>query len=257
MPTHEDEPRDAEQVGGLEKGLLLIEAFDARHPKMTLSEAARAVGLSPASARRCLRTLVALGYARSDGKYFRLAPRVLRLGHAYVMTDDLARRAQPVLESLSERAHESASLGVLDGDEVVFVARATARRSLSSGVGVGTRLPAHCSAIGRVLLAALEPAQLRERLAGMPLNALTPHTVTDPRRITRLVAAARQQGYAVSEEEIELGLRSMAVPIRDDAGEVVAAMSLAVRTSRLSAQASLQELLPALDAARRTLMSTN
>src|SRR5690606_30541264 len=139
-------PEDKEYVAGLEKGLAIIEAFGIRHGTLTLSEAAEITGHTRASARRSLLTLQRLGYVASEGKYFRLAPRVLRLGHAYVASTPLCRVVQPVLEATSERTHESSSVAVLDGMESVFVARATARRSLSDGLGMGSRLPAYCSA---------------------------------------------------------------------------------------------------------------
>lgn len=247
------EPPDREYIAGLDKGLAVIEAFGAGRERLTQSEVARVVGLSPASARRCLRTLEALGYACVDGRYWRLTPRVLRLGHAYVSSSPLARQAQPVLESLAERTHASASLGMLDGADVVFVARATARRSLSGGIGPGTRLPAASAATGRVLLAALPEAQVARLLAQSPCLPLTPRTVVSPQVQAALIAQARERGYATSDEELELGLRSIAVPIRDRAGRVVAAMSLAARTDTLPAEQPIERLLPELEAARRTL----
>ncbi|HVL57194.1 MAG TPA: IclR family transcriptional regulator C-terminal domain-containing protein [Burkholderiaceae bacterium] len=244
---------DREQVAGLQKGLAIIEAFGAGQQRLTLSEAARLTGTSPAAARRCLRTLQGLGYVTSDGRYFRLAPRVLRLGQAYVASNTLPRTVQPVLESLTEHTHESASVGILDDAEIVFVARSTARRSLSSGVGVGTRLPAYCSATGRVLLAAQPDRQVAQLLARSKPTRLTPRTLVEPARLIQAVRAARELGYAVSDEEIELGLRSIAVPLRDSSGSTVAAMSLAVRTAQMTREQTIERLLPALETARRSL----
>lgn len=242
-----------EYVAGLEKGLAVIEAFGTRHPRLTLSEAAELTALSRASARRCLLTLVKLGYASFDGKYFRLAPRVLRLGHAYLSSTSVAKVAQPVLESISERTHESASVAILDGIEAVFIARSTIRRSLSVGIGIGTRLPAYCAATGRVLLAALPDAKVAALLRESGPHKLTPKTVTDVDKLLKVVQRARTQGYAISDEEIELGLRSIAVPIRDSSGEVLAAMSLAVRAQRMQSHEMVERLLPALEAGRRAL----
>lgn len=250
-----ERPPEREMIAGLEKGLAIIEAFGAERERLTLSEAARLAGISPAAARRCLRTLQSLGYAVSDGRYFRLAPRVLRLGQAYVASSRLPKIAQPVLESLTEHTHESASIGILDGCDVVFVARSTARRSLSIGVGVGTRLPAYCSATGRVLLAASPDGDVDACISSSALQRLTPRTIVDKAALLAALAAARAQGYAISDEEIELGLRSIAVPIRDGSGRTVAAMSLAVRTASMSRELTIERLLPALESARRTLAS--
>jgi IclR family pca regulon transcriptional regulator len=255
MPVNAD-PRtseDKEYVAGLEKGLAIIEAFGIRNGPLTLSEAADITGHSRASARRSLLTLQRLGYVESDGKYFRLAPRVLRLGHAYLTSTALSKLVQPILEAISERTHESSSLAVLDGTEAVFVARAATRRSLSSGLGLGSRLPAYCAATGRVLLAALPQEQAEQLLKRMARHRLTPHTRIELPDLLALLNEVRGQGYAVSNEELELGVRSIAVPIRDAAGRTVASMSLVAATSRHSLESMLQTLLPELERARRML----
>jgi IclR family pca regulon transcriptional regulator len=244
---------DKEYVAGLEKGLAIIEAFGIRNGALTLSEAAEITGHSRASARRSLLTLQRLGYVDSDGRYFRLAARVLRLGHAYLTSTSLAKIAQPTLEGLSERTRESSSLAVLDGGDAVFLARATARRSLSTGLGLGSRLPAHCAATGRVLLAALPPAEAERRLQRMPRHALTPHTRTAIPDLMLLLEEVRAQGYAVSDEEIERGLRSVAVPILDAGGQTIASMSIAASASRRSLDSMLDTLLPELERVRRVL----
>ncbi len=244
-----------ERIAGLEKGLAIIEAFGASRPRLTLSEAAQLTGLSRASARRCLRTLESLGYAEFDGKYYRLAPRVLRLGHAYLTSTPVPKLVQPVLETMSERSGESASVSILDGADIIFVARSTTRRSLSVGVGVGTRLPAYCAATGRVMLAAGTDAAARETLRATALRKLTPKTLTGLGEILEAIRAARNQGYAIGDEEIELGLRVIAVPVVDSAGRTVAAMSLAVRTSRMSKDDMVKRLLPVLEGGRRMLAS--
>ncbi|MDB5772092.1 MAG: IclR family transcriptional regulator, pca regulon regulatory protein [Burkholderiales bacterium] len=244
---------DKEYVAGLEKGLAIIEAFGIRNGSLTLSEAAEITGHSRASARRSLLTLQRLGYVESDGKYFRLAPRVLRLGHAYLTSTSLAKLVQPILEAISERTHESSSLAVLDGTESVFLARAVTRRSLSSGLGLGSRLPAHCAATGRVLLAALPQEQAEQLLKRMARHRLTPHTRTEIPELLALLDEVRSQGYAVSNEELELGVRSIAVPIRDTAGRTVASMSMVAATSRHSLESVIRTLLPELESARRML----
>ncbi len=244
---------EREYVAGLEKGLAVIEAFGARHPRLTISEAAGLAGLSRAAARRCLLTLQKLGYAEYDGRYFRLAPRALRLGHAYVMATPLPRVVQPVLETLSERTHESASAAILDGSDAVFIARSTTRRSLSAGIGVGTRLPAYCSATGRMLLSNLPDASVRRLFRKLPPGKLTAKTITGTAELIGEVRKARQQGYAISDEEVELGLRSIAVPVRNALGEMVAAMSLSVQSSRMGRKEMVEQLLPALETSRRIL----
>lgn len=244
---------DKEYVAGLEKGLAIIEAFGLRSGPLTLSEAAEITGHPRATARRSLLTLQRLGYVESDGRYFRLAPRTLRLGHAYVGSSPLPKLVQPVLETISERTKESSSLAVLDGGEVVFVARAATRRSLSDGLGMGSRLPAHCTATGRVLMAALPAEDLSRLLGRMPRRALTHRTRTEIPDLLALFEEARHLGHAVSDEELEPGLRSIAVPINDQNGRTVAAMSLVAATGRYSLERMVDDLLPELQAGRRML----
>lgn len=250
------EPRTSEgkeYVAGLEKGLAIIEAFGIQNTPLTLSEAARITGHSRAAARRSLLTLQALGYVQLDGRYFRLAPRVLRLGHAYVSSTPLLKLVQPALEALSERTRESSSVAVLDGSDVVFLARAATRRSLSAGLGLGSRLPAHGSATGRVLLAALPPEEAERRLKRMARPQMTPNTRTGVDELMRMLADVRVDGYALSDEELELGVRSIAVPIQDASGQVVASMSIVASTRRRTLENVLGSLLPELESARRML----
>lgn len=244
---------EKEYVAGLEKGLAIIEAFGIHNKPLTLSEAAEITGHSRASARRSLLTLQALGYVESAGKYFRLAPRVLRLGYAYVSSTTLSKLVQPTLEAISERTRESSSLAVLDGGQVVFLARAATRRSLSTGLGLGSRLPAHGAATGRVLLAALAPEEAQRRLKRMARPRLTPKTRTDIEELMMMLADVRVNGYAVSDEELELGVRSIAVPIQDASGQIVAAMSIVASTRRRTMDNVLANLLPELESARRML----
>jgi IclR family pca regulon transcriptional regulator len=245
--------QEKEYVAGLEKGLAIIEAFGICNRPITLSEAAKITGHSRAAARRSLLTLQSLGYVQSDGKYFRLAPRVLRLGYAYVSSTTLSKIVQPTLEAVSERTSESSSMSVLDGSDVVFLARAATRRSLSNGLGLGSRLPAHCAATGRVLLAALPPEEAERRLRRMARHQMTPRTRTAIPDLMMLLEEVRALGYAVSDEEIELGLRSIAVPILDTSGQTVASMSIAASTSRRTLENMLETLLPELESVRRML----
>lgn len=244
---------EKEYVAGLEKGLAIIEAFGIHNRPLTLSEAAHITGHSRASARRSLLTLQALGYVQSEGKHFRLAPRVLRLGHAYVSSTTLLKPMQPALEAISERTRESSSVAVLDGGDVVFLARAATRRSLSTGLGLGSRLPAHGAATGRVLLAALPPEEAERRLKRMARPQMTPNTRTGVGELMKMLEDVRVDGYAISDEELELGVRSVAVPVQDASGQVVAAMSIVASTRRRTLDNVLGSLLPELESARRML----
>lgn len=242
---------DTEYVMALEKGLAVIEAFGLLRGSATLTQLAQITGHTKASVRRCLLTLRELGYAAQEGRQFRLASRALRLGHAYVASDALTQVAQPILEMTSERTRESASIAVLDSQDVVFVARATHRRSLSTGLEVGARLPAYCSATGRVLLAGMRKEDVRFLLNRMSRPALTPHTRTSLRDILQEIDRARQKGYALVDEELEIGLRSIAVPLRTGRSELVAALSLSVTTQRMTRDAMVEALLPEMETAQR------
>lgn len=244
---------DREYVAGLEKGLSIIEAFGIEHRALTLAEAAKITGHTRASARRSLLTLLRLGYVETDGKRFRLAARVLRLGHAYVASNPLPKVVQPILEALSQRVQEPSSLAVLDSTEVVFVARASNRRSLSSGLSMGSRLPAFCAATGRALLSALPREERDMLLKRSRREALTPHTRTALPELMALLDQAHSLGYATSDEELELGVCSIAVPVADASGRVVAAMSIAAASTRYTVEKAVDLLLPELESSRRML----
>lgn len=241
-----EEAPDRDHMAALEKGLAVIECFDAAHDKLTIADVARATELSRAAARRCLLTLAKIGYAEFDGKFFRLTPRVLRLGHAWLASAALPQLVQPFLERLSEETHESSSACLLDGHEIVYIARSAQRRIMSVGLSVGTRLPAFCTSMGRVLMAARDPADARARiLAGRP-RALTPHTVTDPDRLAAILAEVRAQGYCIVDQELELGLISIAMPLINTRGEVVAAFNLSGQVQRSSAEEMAERFLPGM-----------
>lgn len=244
---------DRHFVTSLQKGLDVLTCFGRQHSRLTLSEVARLTGMSPASARRSLLTLHQLGYLDSDGKRFWVQPRALLVAHAYLSSRPMPSLAQPLLDALSERTRESASLGQLQGDDAIIVARSTARRSLSTGLGIGSRLPAYCSALGRVLLAGLPPPAVLARVRGMRRVALTPQTVHSVSRVVELVERCREQGYSTNDGELELGVRSMAVPVRDRSGQVTAAMSIAVRVERMGLSEFRDAFLPMLKRARDTL----
>ncbi|NUO44929.1 MAG: helix-turn-helix domain-containing protein [Streptomyces sp.] len=233
-------------VRSLERGLAVIRAFDADHPELTLSEVARASELTRAAARRFLLTLADLGYVHADGRTFRLTPRVLELGYSYLAGFSLAQIAEPHLEQLVERTRESSSLCVLDGDEIVYVARVPARRIMTAAITVGTRFPAHVTSVGRVILAHL-PAEKRELvLSRADLRALTPRTIVSVALLRAELDRVRGQGYAVVDQELEEGLRSVAAPVRDRDGEVVAAVNIPVHASRNTVASVRRDLLPHL-----------
>ncbi|NCT99781.1 MAG: helix-turn-helix domain-containing protein [Comamonadaceae bacterium] len=253
--SHETDERaergERDYVMALEKGLAIIEAFGQLRSGATLTELADVTGHTKASVRRSLHTLCHLGYATQDGRQFQLAARALRLGSAFVVSDALTRLAQPILETTAERTKESASIAVLDSQDSVFVARATHRRSLSVGLGVGARLPAYASATGRVLLAGQPRDAVRFMLSRMGRPALTVKTITSLPKVMQQVELAQRQGYALCDQELEIGLRSIAVPILDRRGRTIAAMSLSVATSRMDIPAIMDKLLPELERAKQ------
>lgn len=242
-----------DHVASLEKGLQALTCFGRYHTRLTVTDVARLTEVSAASARRSLLTLQTMGYLDSDGKHFWMQSRVLLLAHSFLASRPMPSLAQPLLDALSERTRESASLGQLLDDDVIIIARSTARRSLSTGLGIGSRLPAYASATGRVLLAGLPAREAHQRLADMARVAWTPHTTTGLEPLQKLLAQCRHQGWALSNEELEPGVRSMAVPVRDRSGTVVAAMSIVVRAERMHLREFQQTLLAPLMRARDTL----
>lgn len=244
--TDEATARSGEFVQSLERGLAVIRAFDAEHPRLTLSDVARSTGLTRAAARRFLLTLVELGYVRTDGRLFSLRPRILDLGYAYLSSLGLPEVARPHMEALVAQVHESCSVSVLDGDEVVYVARVPTKRIMTVGISVGTRFPAYATSMGRVMLAA-QPAEWLDRyLATARLRPLTRRTVTDPAKLRAILTKIATQGYALVDQELEEGLRSLAAPIHGDNGAVVAAVNVSAHASRGSFEMVRRELLPPL-----------
>lgn len=224
-------------VQSVERTLAVITAFDGEHPELSLAEVSRRAGLNRAAARRFLHTLAALGYVRSDGRLFALTPKVLELGFAYLSSLDLTEIAEPHLKSLSATIKESTSVSVLDGPDIVYVARAACRRIMSVRISVGTRFPAYATSMGRVLLAGLAEPQLAAYLDRVELAAITPTTVTTPTALLAELSVVREQGYAVVDQELEIGLRSVAAPIRGRDGSVIAAINVSTSTSLLVAGA--------------------
>lgn len=245
--------RSAEFVTSLARGLSVMRSFGHESREQTLAEVAAATGLTRATARRFLLTLVDLGYARSDGKRFRLTPRVLDLGYAYLSSMELWDVAQPVLEDIMREVDESCWAGMLDGTDMVYVAGAPKRRLLSVNISVGTRLPAHATGMGRVLLAALPPEELDRFFERSDLPPLTPRTITDETELRVRIDRARRDGFCLIEEEVQLGLCAIAVPILDGKDRVVAAMSVATHYSRMSPAELKAKVLPHLQRAAESM----
>ncbi len=246
--TAPDAPDSGTYVQSLARGLSVIEAFDGAERGLTLADAARRSGLSRASARRSLHTLVELGYASFDGRQFALAPRVLKLGFSYLRSQGLWSAAQTPMVELVEAVHESCSVAVLDGPEIVYVARVPTRaRIMSISLGIGSRLPAAATSMGRVLLASLAPAERTSALARLHrLERYTAQTIADPARFDAELDQIARQGYAIVDQELEPGLRSLAVPLVDGAGRTVAALNVGTHAARVTIDRLRREILPAL-----------
>lgn len=238
--------RETDRMGGFAKGLKIIEAFDEGAPRLSIAEAANRTGLDRATARRCLLTLSELGYADYDGKFFALTPKILRLGHAWLSATPLPAILQPHLDRLSEKVGQSASASVLDGTEVVYIARASQRRVMSINLMPGSRLPAYCASMGRVLLAGQGDDEIRLVLAASTLKANTAFTLTDPGDLIAEIAKVRTAGYAIIDQELEIGLCSIAVPVRDSRGRLVAAINIGAPAGQIPASEMAARFLSAL-----------
>jgi IclR family pca regulon transcriptional regulator len=238
--------RNPDYVQSLERGLAVIRAFGSERPELRLSDVARETGLTRAAARRFLLTLVRLGYVRQNGSTFSLRPRVLELGYAYLSALSLPEVAMPHMETLVAEVNESSSVAVLDDVDIVYVARVPTRRIMTITIAVGTRLPAYATSMGRVLLAGLPPDALDERLARMELEPLTPTTVSSVQGLRERIEQARSAGWAAVDQELEQGVRSAAVPIRDAGKNVFAALNVSVHATRMTMQALRREVVPRL-----------
>jgi IclR family pca regulon transcriptional regulator len=244
---------DPDFMTSLARGLHVIRAFSGADRRLTIADVSRATGLTRAVVRRCLYTLRELGYAATDGRTYSLQPRILHLGYAYLSTAPIPITAQPVLEELSERLGEATSVAVLDDGEVVYIARAATRRIVAVTLAVGSRVPAYCTALGRVLLAGMQPEQAAQELAKFELVAHTRFTVTSRRRIEEMLAEIRAEGFAVNDQELEIGLRAIAVPVKNVVGATVAAMNVSAQASRVTRRELLDKGLPLLKAAAERL----
>jgi IclR family pca regulon transcriptional regulator len=238
--------RGPDFVQSLERGLAVIRAFDGEHAELTLSEVAAATGVTRAAARRFLLTLAELGYVRTEGRYFSLTARVLELGYAYLSSLSLPEVAEPHLEALVAEVNESSSVSVLDGPDVVYVARVPTSRIMTVVISVGTRFPAYATSMGRVLLAGLPDETLESYLDSVRLDRLTARTVSSVAALRGELARVRAQGYALVNQELEDGLRAVAVPIRDRTGRVIAALNVSAHASRTSLEVMRRDLLPRL-----------
>jgi len=252
MSTTEDSKaksgaRDSDFVQSLDRGLAVIRAFGPERERLSLSEVARATGLTRAAARRFLLTLVKLGYVRSDGREFSLRPRVLELGYAYLSGLAMPEIAAPHLEELVARLRESSSISVLDGHHIVYVARVPTKRIMTVAISVGTRFPAYATSMGRVLLAGLSTEEFERYLSEVTFEPpFTARTVTDPGRLREIVHEVHEQGYALVDQELEEGLRAIAAPIRGGGDGVIAAINVSAHASRVSMSAMRTDILPAL-----------
>jgi IclR family pca regulon transcriptional regulator len=238
--------RDSGFVQSLQRGLAVIRAFDAENPSLTLSDVAKATELAPATARRFVLTLVELGYMRAEGRTFRLSPRVLELGRPYLSSLTLPEIAAPHLRAFVAEVRESSSVAILDGSDIVYVAHAAADRIMSVSVDIGTRDPAFATSLGRALIAGLSDEWLASSVAMLQLEPITGATIFEPTALLAELRRVREQGFAFVDQELEEGLRALAVPIRDADGEVVAAVNVAVHASRWTIAAIHDDLLPRL-----------
>lgn len=245
--------RDSDFLGSFAKGLKVIECFDQNSPRLSIADVASNTGLDRATARRCLLTLAQLGYAHYDGKYFELTSRILRLGHAYLSSTPLPRLLQPFLDELSEQVGQSASASVLEGSEIVYIARASQKRVMSINLMAGSRLPAYCSSMGRVLLSALPDSDVIERLEQMERRKLTEHTITEVDALLGELQKIRNIGYAVNNQELEMGLCSIAVPLIGRGGKAVAAINIGAPASLCSVDSLIANYLEPMTQIRKRI----
>lgn len=241
--------RSGDFIQSLERGLSVINSFSRDHNPQTLSEVAARTGLTRATARRVLLTLAELGYVDQLGRSFTLTPKVLDLGYSFLSSFRVVEMAEPFMERLVDDVKESSSMSVLDGAEVVYVARVPTSRIMTIALALGSRLPAYPTSMGRVLLAGLSPRTFDAYMDSVELERLTPHTVTDPKLFRSLIDKVRQEGYALVDQELEEGVRSIAAPIRNGRGDVIAAMNVSCHASRIDVGRMLDEFRPKVIAA--------
>jgi IclR family pca regulon transcriptional regulator len=244
---------DPNFMTSLARGLAVVRAFTEQKRKLTIAQISGKTALPRAAVRRCLYTLERLGYVHSEGHAFSLRPKMLTLGHAYLSSTPLTALAQPFLDRVSDAIHESCSLAVLDGDDILYLARSLSSRILSPTLNVGSRLPAYCTSIGYLLLAHLPEGELEAYLRRVEFQQFTERTVTTPEKLRQVLDAVRQADYAVADQEMEIGLRSIAVPVRDTLGRVVAGINVLVEASRVTIRQMKALYLPHLREGSRDL----
>jgi IclR family pca regulon transcriptional regulator len=240
------EARATNFVESLDRGLRLLQKFGTTGGPMTLSDLARAADLPRATARRILFTLESGGFVATDGKLFTLTPQVLTLATSYLRSSQVVSVLQPVLDGIATAAQEISSIAVLDGDEVVFIARGSPARVFSAGLDIGYRLPAFCTSVGRAMLGQFDDVELAKRLKAMRRDALTPQTVTDPKLLVKLISADREKGHSLVDREAEPGFRSISVPIRRYDGVIIAAINMGAHVDRISTAEMIDRFLPLL-----------
>ncbi|MGN6317193.1 IclR family transcriptional regulator domain-containing protein [Trinickia sp.] len=238
---------DPNYMTSLERGLAVLQAFSQERRVLTTSQVSQRTGIPRAAVRRCLYTLAKLGFvAEEDNRLFSLRPRVLKLGHAYLATTPMAHAAQPVLRHISTMLNESSSVAILDGDEILYIARASTARIMSIDLHIGSRLPAYCTSMGRVLLADFSADALEAYLDRTKVVQYTPHTIISREGLRETLESVRQNGYALVDQELEIGLRSIAVPIYGADGRAVAALNVGVQAARVSIEELESRVLPVL-----------
>jgi len=241
---------DPNFMTSLARGLAVIQAFSQARRELTISQISAQTGFSRAAVRRCLYTLVKLSFAGTDdNRHYYLRPRVLTLGHSYISSMPLAAAAQPILDHVSRILRESCSIATLDETEIVYIARANVTRIMSIDLGVGSRLPAYCTTMGRVLLAYLPPAEAEEILSRIEFRRFTERTVVGVEKLRQILKMVQRNGYSIVDQELEHGLRAVAVPIRNSTGQVVAALNVGVHAQRVSIQELQTRFLHQLRAA--------
>lgn len=240
---------DPNFMTSLARGLAVIAAFSQTTRRLTIARISEKTGISRAAVRRCLYTLEKLGYVESEAHTFSLRPKMLALGHAYLSSTPLAVSAQPFLDRVGDAVNESCSLAILEGDEILYIARSLTSRIMSVTLNVGSRLPAYCTSIGHVLLAHLPEQELDAYFARVKLLPFTERTVTSPEKLRQLLGAVREAGYAIADQNMEPGLRSIAVPVKDTSGSVVAGINVIIQAARANVREMKTLYLPHLLAA--------
>jgi IclR family pca regulon transcriptional regulator len=252
--TAEAADGDPNFMTSLARGLAVIRGFSQHRKKLSIAQISHHTGIPRAAVRRCLHTLARLGYVSIDGRDFSLRPKILTLGHAYLSSTPLSASAQPLLDRVATAVHESCSLTILEEDEILYVARSAATtRIMSVDLSIGSRLPAYCTSMGRVLLAGLSPAELAAYFGRVKLVPYTQHTLTTRDKLQKALEAVRQGGFSIVDQELEVGLRSIAVPVKDGRDKAVAAVNIGAQASRASSRHMEQQFLPHLQAAAREL----